>query len=316
MKRFYTHTLPALLLLLLLAACADDDTDSTDDDDDELVGGRLMGELTLTGTASLGYPLSWQRICAPPEELISVSYNTLVTTGNANNMPSLEADDCDSAVEGCRLSSPPPDPFSVQITADPERGDAPLTSRTRVALVNAPDETTVSTRLINPRGQETEQWTSLERTLNLDMVGVYQVVTTATSSTAEVTRGALIAVGLSEVTLDTATWGEAGSCSPASLGSCSQNMCLEKLDGTQARPTDANNCSAFEEVNQLLYSDGICSNTAQFDQPLLGVCSILLQETRLFFYRNTDPAETARQQHDREAERCRNNWSGHWDSAL
>lgn len=253
------------------------------------------------------------------EELARISYATLA--GSPENISPGLTDEQLATASSCALSQEPtPSPFTLSVAADPDRGSSALTSTVSVTLHGAPDNTTLTTSLLNPRGQELAIWTERERNVTLTDAGIYRVMAVARSGTDEATQGIQVEVDVNDSSDEFISWGAAGSCFPPveQLNSL-ENTCFEKLDGSVLKPDGSTStCEVFLERPELTYSPGICSVISQYDGSALGACVYRAAETRIFHYRNQGSAlqsETAQQQHDRHRSACTSG-SGEWSSLL
>ncbi|MFG1497153.1 hypothetical protein ABMA57_11015 [Saccharospirillum sp. HFRX-1] len=126
------------------------------------------------------------------------------------------------------------------------------------------------------------------------------------------TLGMILQVG-SDNPLANPTFGASGSClsNPINIDANTLNICEESLDGSleygQCIPVSSGSTTTIP-------SPGRCSPTSQNGGALLGVCTELDIELRVFFYENVyrDTGESLSAQRNRRAEKCRSSgyqWS-------
>lgn len=129
------------------------------------------------------------------------------------------------------------------------------------------------------------------------------VVTVTDGNGSSATEGIVLRAG-SANPLANPQFGADGSCltDPTELTPNSANICEQTLDGGEL-----GQCTAIDSGSTItLRSPGLCSPVAQHGGELLGVCTDLINEIRIFHYNNPlrDTGETLATQRERLAQRC------------
>ncbi len=225
-----------------------------------------------------------------------------------------------NSVADCTVTNAGSESDYIEIIASPPAGTAPLTTRVTINAEANGESLPFSAQLLNPRGQLLDAWTTTENDLVLENIGTYRIAVDAVLGERSVTGGLAIPVSAASGRDSPLTWGLAGSCrTPDNQNQLInlRNICLEKADGTVAAPpTGSSQCDALTERPELNYSQGVCSQSEQYDEPLLGVCAQPDNDTRIFHYRDPVTSETGQQQHDRLENQCTGTFGGTWDSRL
>lgn len=213
----------------------------------------------------------------------------------------------------------------VTVHAGPDSGSAPLTTVIRVETSPHLNTTGLTATLTNSRGQVLDAWSESSVTRTLTSTGTHQVAVEVITDSGARTGGTQIIVGTAEDSSLPPTWGETGSCRPPEtasvIGNLGGNTCFEFQDGTLEQPgRDTLTCddSTLKERGALIYSPGVCGQTAQYGEDILGVCTHTTSQTRVFYYRSLPVglyAETAQQEHDRLLQKCRDG-DDTWESRL
>ncbi|MFC3852525.1 hypothetical protein ACFOSD_00490 [Salinispirillum marinum] len=224
----------------------------------------------------------------------------------------------DAEFESCTITSPPGMPFEVDVTATPNNGDVPLDTDITIALsgeaVTAAESVVFEAALLNPRGQPVAFWDTTTQSFTLSNVGQYRVNVVATADGVVAQGGVDINVTGVAPDFSLATWGDSGSWRvPRLINTSSINKCAELLDGSRLQwPYD------MEDPDVIYDETGICSRTEQLEGTLIGWCSDLELETRLYFYRHPTQSalnESLAAQQARERGRCETSESQAWTNA-
>lgn len=168
--------------------------------------------------------------------------------------------------------------------------------------------------LVDPDGN-VRRFTSDNLTAAINRPGPHTWVVTVTDDAGNLnTEGLVLQVSSADPTVNP-SFGAAGSCptDPATINVNSINFCEESLDGSKIYGT----CEPVPSGSyKSISSPARCSTTSQNGGALLGVCTELPIELRVFFYVNPyrDTGESFAQQRSRRQEECLRHPGTRWDN--
>lgn len=228
----------------------------------------------------------------------------------SNATAPLDADDIEDAMS---LAVPKPSGTNlIVIRQDISPGakfDAPRTIRLDAsdsysnAIVSG-NTLTYLQELVDPDGN-VQRFSDSNLTTEVSRPGPYSWVVTVTDDAGNLnTQGLILQVG-SQDPLANPSFGAAGSCptDPAKMNINSVNFCEESLDGSDVYGT----CEPVTSgPSQSIHSPARCSTTSQNGGALLGVCTELPIELRVFYYLNprSDSGESFETQRSRLRQKC------------
>lgn len=220
-----------------------------------------------------------------------------------------------AAYEDAQAIDPPPiaeNPITLSVSLSPSQPTVvPFSLNVDASRSSSPFGALTFSHELTLANGTTERFSGEQISTDITVAGNHVWVVTAADDTGRSrVQGYMITALANEDTEP--TYGGAGSCVTPEYAMTANtlNICEEAQDGGEYE------CDTLASSSiTLISSPAPCSPQAQNNGDLLGVCTLLINEVRIFYYENPlrpNNTETFSEKQTRFSEYCRDNFAGDW----